>query len=155
MEAVPTRPERSWSSTTSGPTPIPACTSTAAPGCGAVTAAYTAATEGEWPEPPGVRRRVEPLVPVVERGLSGPVDPDREDVVDALVEHNVREQVAFLDSSDEVPEDTTTFGFVYDLHGTFGGPKGRVYLVSVDGETGTETLTERAEDRDEHVASLL
>jgi carbonic anhydrase len=126
-------------------------------GCGAVTAAHAAATADEWPEPPGVRRRVEPLVPVVERGLSGtgPVDADHEDVVDALVEYNVREQVAFLDSSDEVPEDTTVFGFVYDLHGSFGGAKGRVYLVSVDGETGADTLTEWAEDRDEHVASLL
>ena len=126
-------------------------------GCGAVTAAHAAATGGALPDPPGVRRRVEPLVPVVERGLAD-IDGGREDVVDALVEHNVREQVAFLDASDEVPEETTVFGFVYDLHGSYSGPSGRVYLVSVDGETDEATLTEWASDAetgDAHVASLL
>lgn len=122
-------------------------------GCGAVTAAYDAATTGEYPEAPGIRRRVEPLVPVVERALSGPVDPDQEraDVIDDLVEYNVREQVAFLAGSDEIPAEATVFGFVYDLHGHYSGPRGRVYLVSVDGETDTATLEDWADERTDHL----
>jgi carbonic anhydrase len=122
-------------------------------GCGAVTAAYDAATTGEYPEAPGIRRRVEPLVPVVERGLSGAVDPDqpRSAVVDDLVEHNVCEQVAFLAESEEVPTEATVFGFVYDLHGHYGGPAGRAYLVSVDGRTDTAVLEDWADERTDHL----
>jgi carbonic anhydrase len=124
-------------------------------GCGAVTAAYRAVTENVEPEPPGVRRRVAPLVPVVEEALAGPVD-DGDGVVDRLVEYNVREQVAFLESSDEVPDDTTVFGFVYDLHGSYGGKQGRVYLVAADGDTAPDALREWVDDEDESaVQSLL
>ena len=123
-------------------------------GCGAVTAAHTAATTDEYPTPAGVCRRVELLVPVVERGLSA-VDPTRADVVDALVEWNVREQVMFLTESDSVPTDTTVLGFVYDLHERYGDVAGRVYLVSVNGETASETLAEWADGTDRHVKSLL
>lgn len=110
-------------------------------GCGAVTAAYQAVSDGVLPDAPGIRRRVEPLVPVVEDGLAGPVS-DGEGVVDRLVEYNVREQVAFLDSNEDVPDDTTVFGFVYDLHGSYGGARGRVYLVAADGETDADALRE-------------
>jgi carbonic anhydrase len=122
-------------------------------GCGAVTAAYDAATTGEYPEAPGIRGLIEPLVSVVERGLSGAVDPDQERaaVIDDLVEYNVREQVAFLAGSDEVPEGTTAFGFVYDLHGHYGGPQGRVYLVSVDGDTDPAVLEDWVDGRTEHL----
>jgi carbonic anhydrase len=124
-------------------------------GCGAVTAAYRAVTENIEPEAPGIRRRVAPLVPVVEAALDGPV-ADGDGVVDRLVEYNVREQVAFLGSSDEVPDDTAVFGFVYDLHGSYGGEQGRVYLVAVDGETDPDALREWADDDDaSSVRSLL
>jgi carbonic anhydrase len=124
-------------------------------GCGAVTAAYRAVTEGEYPDAPGIRRRIEPLVPVVERGLEGPVDADGENVIDALVKYNVREQVAFLAESDEIPDETTVFGFVYDLHRTYGGPAGQVYLVSVDGETDEATLEDWAAEGEEHLVPVL
>jgi carbonic anhydrase len=128
-------------------------------GCGAVTAAYDAVAGGELPESPGVRRCVETLVPVVERGLETvDVPDDRGTAVDALVEYNVREQVAFLDASEEVPGSTTVLGFVYDLHDSYGGPQGRVYLVSADGTTDPERLAERADEAETgpaHVASLL
>jgi carbonic anhydrase len=123
-------------------------------GCGAVTAAHTAATTDEYPAPVGVRRRVELLVPVIERGLKT-IDPARKDVVDALVEWNVCEQVMFLTESDAVPAETTILGFVYDLHKRYGEAAGRVYLVSVNGETADETLTEWADGTDRHIETLL
>lgn len=123
-------------------------------GCGAVTAAYEAVSEGAMPDHPGVRRRVETLVPVVERALDGPVD-EGEGVVDRLVEYNVREQVSFLDASDEVPDDATAFGFVYDLHCAYGDTPGRTYLVAADGETDPEMLRQRDADTETAVRSLL
>jgi carbonic anhydrase len=124
-------------------------------GCGAVTAAYGAVTDGSLPDEPGIRKRVEPLVPVVEDALSGPVADD-EDVVDRLVEYNVREQVAFLDASEEIPDDTLVLGFVYDFHEIYGDAPGRTYLVAADGETDPAALRERVDADDEAaVRSLL
>jgi carbonic anhydrase len=124
-------------------------------GCGAVTAAYEAATDGGLPEEPGIRRRIEPLVPVVEEALSGPV-ADGDSVVDRLVEYNVREQVAFLDRSGDIPTDATVLGFVYDFHRSYGDQRGRTYLVAADGETEPEALRERVGSDDEWaVRSLL
>ncbi len=124
-------------------------------GCGAVTAAYGAATDGALPDEPGIRKRVEPLVSVVEDALDGGATDD-EDVIDRLVEYNVREQVAFLDSSDEIPDDTLVLGFVYDFHETYGDTPGRTYLVAADGETGPAALRGRVDADDEgSVRSLL
>ncbi|WP_256685300.1 carbonic anhydrase [Halococcus qingdaonensis] len=124
-------------------------------GCGAVTAAYGAATDGALPDEPGIRKRVEPLVPIVEDALDSGVTDD-EDVVDRLVEYNVREQVAFLDASDEIPDDTLVLGFVYDFHETYGDAPGRTYLVAADGETDPAALRGRIDDDDEiAVRSLL
>ena len=124
-------------------------------GCGAVTAAYGAVTDGSLPDEPGIRKRVEPLVPVVEDALDGGVTDD-ENVIDRLVEYNVREQVTFLDASDEVPDDTLVLGFVYDFHETYGDAPGRTYLVAADGETDSAALRERVDTGDETaVRSLL
>lgn len=124
-------------------------------GCGAVTAAYGAATDGALPDEPGIRKRVEPLVPIVEDALDGGITDD-EDVIDRLVEYNVREQVTFLDESDEIPDDTIVLGFVYDFHQTYGDAPGRTYLVAADGETDPATLRERVDGDDEiAVRSLL
>jgi carbonic anhydrase len=101
-------------------------------GCGAVTAAYEI-VRGETSRddlPPGVRADVEPLVEVVE---NAPIDLDdeRAAVVDRLVEHNVRDQVAFVSTQ----TDASVFGFVYDFHGRYGGEDGRTDLVATgDGE---------------------
>ncbi|MFC4551742.1 MULTISPECIES: carbonic anhydrase [Halorussus] len=112
-------------------------------GCGAVTAAYGAVTKGETLEHAGIEKWVESLVPVVEAGLaSDEVDADTSDeaVVNQLVEFNVHRQVEFLRDSDEVPDSTATYGFVYDFQQVYGDASGRAYLVNVDGETDPEAI---------------
>ena len=122
-------------------------------GCGAVTAALEAvrggggdATGGEDGEtPPGVAKWVDSLVPVVEAGLADDrVDPDREvGLVDQLVEYNVDRQAAFLRGSEEIPEDTDVYGFVYDFQRVYGDEPGGAYLVNADGVTDADALRER------------
>lgn len=128
-------------------------------GCGAVTAAYDA-YRGQGAElAPGIARRIALIEPIVTRAVEqGRVDveADTAQVVDQLVEVNVHEQVAFLRSSPEIPDDADVYGFVYDLHRRYGGPRGRAYLVNADGVQDPDRLRERVPDRfAEHVASLL
>ena len=142
-------------------------------GCGAVDAALTAARTGEFPTEPGVRADVEALLPIVEDGLDDPaVVGDAVDeagdaaagesdessdisVRDRLVEHNVHEQVAFARGREEAA-DATVYGFVYDLHGAYGGRDGVAYLVNADGERDPAALRELVgESRADHVATLL
>ena len=118
-------------------------------GCGAVTAALEAVRAGGPPEgtPPGVAKRVESLSPVIEDGLADDrVDPGADDLVDRLVEYNVDRQVAFLRASDEVPEATDIYGFVYDFQAVYGDAPGRAYLVNAGGETDVEALRELVPD---------
>jgi carbonic anhydrase len=127
-------------------------------GCGAITAALARVRDGTTDAPPGVRRRVGLLAPVVEDGLADDrVDPDGAmSLVNQLVEYNVDRQVAFLGDSPDVPEGTTVYGFVYDFQGIYGGERGRAYLVNVDGETDRDALRAQvADDHTEHVARLL
>lgn len=128
-------------------------------GCGAVTAAYDAVRSDGGDEPAGIRSRVELLVPVVEEAIErGVVDPDAPDpeVINRLVEYNVRRQVEFLEDSDEVPEDTRIYGFVYDFQGVYGSAPGRTYLVNVDGESDPERLRSAVPaEYAEYVESLL
>lgn len=126
-------------------------------GCGAVTAAYRSVVDGVAVTPEPVRERVERLVPVVEEALeTGVVDENTDDAVDALVEYNVGEQVDFLLESDDVPDATNVYGFVYDIHATYGGARGRTYLVNVDGETDTDAIRAQLPNGYEHfVRSLL
>ncbi|WIV68386.1 carbonic anhydrase [Natrialbaceae archaeon AArc-T1-2] len=128
-------------------------------GCGAVTAAYDVAAGGELPEPEGVAKWVELLVPVVEDGLeSDLVDRDvpETDVVNQLVEYNVDHQAQFLRDSGDVPEDVAVYGFVYDFHGVYGESKGRAYLVNLDGVTDPDEIATQVPDAyDDAVASLL
>ncbi|WP_152040407.1 carbonic anhydrase [Salinigranum salinum] len=101
-------------------------------GCGAVTGAYEVAT-GETALddfPRGVQQDLDSLVTLVEEA---PVDLDgpKDAVVDRLVEHNVREQVAFVSDA----TDATVYGFVYDFHHRYGDRDGRTYLVATgDGD---------------------
>lgn len=128
-------------------------------GCGAVTAALDA-VDGDPPElAPGVAKRVALLAPIVRQTLDdGRVDAHapRERVIDQLVEANVHAQVDTLLDSPEIPDDATVYGFVYDLTGAYGGPRGRTYLVNADGEQDPDALRALVPaDRSEHVASLL
>ncbi|MEM4781456.1 MAG: carbonic anhydrase [Halalkalicoccus sp.] len=128
-------------------------------GCGAVTAAYDAARGDAGEEPPGIRRRIELLVPVIEEAFeSGTVDPDRAraEAINRLVEYNVRRQVDFLEESEEIPDDERIYGFVYDFQRVYGSTPGRAYLVSANGETDPDRLRELVPDGyDDHVRSLL
>ncbi len=125
-------------------------------GCGAVTAALTAVREGQLPEAQGLRAKVQRLVPVVEAGLEQEGVAEADDVVDRLVEINVHAQVDFLRTNPLVPEETEVLGFVYDLHGRYGGPRGRVYLIDRDGETDPKVLADGLPGHlRQNVASLL
>jgi len=125
-------------------------------GCGAVTAALEAVREGAADHPPGIRKWVEELRPVVEAGLDDErVDPDGDaSLVDQLVEFNVDRQVAFLRASDAFA-DVVTYGFVYDFQRTYGDVDGRAYLVNADGETDPAALRERAGEHAAHARRLL
>jgi len=126
--------------------------------CGAVTAAYDAATGGELPGPVGVAKWVELLVPVVEEGLeSGLIDRDGADerIVDQLVEYNVDAQVQFLRDSADVPEAVSVYGFVYDFHGVYGEEAGRAYLVNADGTTVPDRIADRLPAEHAHAVDSL
>jgi carbonic anhydrase len=128
-------------------------------GCGAVTAAYNAATGDGADDAPGIEKWVELLVPVVEDGLaSDAVDESAVEaaVVNQLVEYNVDRQVSFLVDADVVPDDADVYGFVYDFQGIYGDALGRAYLVNHDGETDTDALAAELPDEYEpHVRRLL
>jgi len=127
-------------------------------GCGAVTAAYRTVVEGTEIEHASIRDRVDRLVPVVEDALDAGIADgasDDEQVVNRLVEHNVDEQVEFLLSSDEIPDDEKIYGFVYDIHRAYGDVRGRTYLVNMDGETDTDVVRERLPERHERFAGSL
>ncbi|MEF8980009.1 MAG: carbonic anhydrase [Haloarculaceae archaeon] len=113
--------------------------------CGAVTAAYDHVTDG-GSEPAGIQKLVDLLVPIVEDALdAGIVETAgrRGETIDRLVEYNVDSQVTFLGESDDLPADTSVYGFVYDFHGRYGGPEGRVYLVNAGGDRDVESLQGR------------
>ncbi|MCU4925784.1 carbonic anhydrase [Halobacteria archaeon AArc-dxtr1] len=128
-------------------------------GCGAVTAAYQVATGGDRPGPRGVDKWVDMLVPVVEDGLESElVDADAPvgEVVNQLVEYNVDRQAQFLRDSDDIPEDVSVYGFVYDFQGVYGEEHGRAYLVNANGETDPEAIAAAIPDEFEGaVRSLL
>jgi carbonic anhydrase len=115
--------------------------------CGAVTAAYHAATDGDADHAPGIEKYVEALVPVIEDGLADSnVDETASDdeVINQLVEYNVDRQVEFLRDSDEIPDDATVLGFVYDFQRVYADAVGRTYLINYDGETDSDALAEFA-----------
>lgn len=128
-------------------------------GCGAVTATYQTVTGEGGDEPPGIAKWVRLLTPVVEDGLDSDAvndEADDETVVNQLVEYNVDAQVEFLRKSDEVPDDTSVYGFVYDFQGIYGDVLGRTYLVNRDGETDTDAIAETLPgEYDPYVQRLL
>lgn len=125
-------------------------------GCGAVTAAYQSVTDDGGSHPDGIEKWVNTLEPVVADGLES-IDTDGEDaaVINRLVEYNVDSQVAFLRAADDIPDDVTVYGFVYDLHGAYGGPRGRTYLINDDGETDIEAVREGLSDTHREYATRL
>jgi carbonic anhydrase len=109
-------------------------------GCGAVTATYDDLVDG-LSEPAGITRCLELLKPHLEPGVEElPSGLDRAGAVNRLVEYNVDRQVEFLLESEEVPDDVDVVGVVYDFQDVYGGRRGEVHVVNVDGETDVETL---------------
>ena len=113
-------------------------------GCGAVTATYDAITDGVS-EPAGIEHCIDLLRPRLEPGVAAlPDGLDRNAAVNHLVEYNVDRQVEFLLESEDVPDDVTAVGVVYDFQDVYSELRGEVHVVNVDGETDVEAL------RDDH-----
>jgi carbonic anhydrase len=111
-------------------------------GCGAVTATYDALTVG-LDEPAGIDHCIDLLKPHLEAGVDAlPDDVDRPGAVNRLVEYNVDRQVEFLHESDDVPDAVDVIGVVYDFQDVYGGRRGEVHVVNVDGETDVGRLRE-------------
>jgi carbonic anhydrase len=123
-------------------------------GCGAVTAAYADLTDGVS-EPPGIEHCLDLLTDRLAAGVEAlPDGLDETDAVNRLVEYNVDRQVAFLRESDEVPDSVTVAGVVYDFQDVYGGRRGAVHLVNLNGERSPETLAEDHPDLEEWVDRL-
>ncbi|MFC6952783.1 carbonic anhydrase [Halorubellus litoreus] len=146
-------------------------------GCGAVTATYDAvradrqaasdapgvAGDGSTPadapdpvpadrHPAGVRRCIELLRPRVAPGVDElPADLTHADAVNHLVEYNVDRQVEALRDSADVPDDVGVFGVVYDFQDVYGGARGEVHVVNVDGERDPERIRDANPDVDDRV----
>jgi carbonic anhydrase len=128
-------------------------------GCGAVAAAYDTVI-GDPPEmAPGIAKRIRLLVPVVRAALEdGTVDTNapRRRLMDELAEANVHAQVATLLDSPQVPEGVAVYGFMYDLTGAYGGPRGRTWLVNASGKRNPVHLAGLVgEEHGAQMASLL
>lgn len=109
-------------------------------GCGAVTAAYRDLAAG-LDEPAGIDYCLDLLELDLESGverLPGGLDDD--EAVNRLVEYNVDRQVEHLVESDDVPEEVTALGVVYDFHDAYSPRRGKVHLVNVDGTRDVERL---------------
>ena len=119
-------------------------------GCGGVTAAYEAVVgDGVTDLPVAVEAAVSRLVPLVEEARElGLFDEDTptDEAVNRLVEYAVVRQVEFLTESDEVPEATNCWGFVYDFQHVYGDEDGATYLVAANGESDPERITEWVPD---------
>ena len=111
-------------------------------GCGAVTATYQDITDG-LSEPAGITHCIQTLRPRLESGVDRlPAGLETAEAVNHLVEYNVDRQVEFLLESDDVPDDVTVVGAVYDFQDVYSERRGEVQVINVDGETGVGTLRE-------------
>lgn len=112
-------------------------------GCGAVTATYQALSDIALDAAPGIEACVDLLAEGLEDAYEAlPGDLDDETAVNWLVESNVDRQVDHLRTSDDVPDHVAVVGVVYDLHGVYGGQRGRVTVVNVDGETEPDAIAD-------------
>ncbi|WP_336038106.1 carbonic anhydrase [Halobacterium yunchengense] len=111
-------------------------------GCGAVTATYDALTGGDASdEPAGIRHCVDRIAARLEPGVDAlPGGLDRAEAIDHLVEYNVDRQVDALVDSGDVPDRVTAVGAVYDFQDVYGGRRGELHVVNVDGVRDPEAL---------------
>jgi carbonic anhydrase len=109
-------------------------------GCGAVTATYDALTDGVA-DLPGIEHCLDLLKPSLEPGVEAlPDDLSRPESINRLVEYNVDRQVDRLVESDDVPADVEVVGAVYDFQDVYGGDRGEIHVVNVDGERRVAAL---------------
>lgn len=110
-------------------------------GCGAVTATYEALLGGLTAAPPGIEYCLDLLEPHLAPGVEQLPDTlDAATAVDYLVEYNVDRQVEALVNSDDVPDDVTVVGVVYDFQDVYASRRGEVHVISIDGEWDSERL---------------
>ncbi|MFW5977687.1 MAG: carbonic anhydrase [Halohasta sp.] len=109
-------------------------------GCGAVTATYDDLTTG-LDEPAGITHCLDLLKSRLKPALELlPDDVDRAGRINRLVEYNVDRQIQFLNESEDVPDDVDCIGVVYDFQDVYGGDRGEVHVINVNGKTDVETL---------------
>jgi len=111
-------------------------------GCGAVTVTYAALTDG-LSEPPGIEHCIDVLASLLADGVEAlPSGLDESEAINHLVEYNVDRQIEFLAGSADVPDGVTVVGAVYDFQDVYGGRRGEVHVINVDGERSVEALVE-------------
>ncbi|ELZ91627.1 carbonic anhydrase [Haloferax mucosum ATCC BAA-1512] len=119
-------------------------------GCGGIKAAYEFVVGDDAKDlPVALEAAVSRLVPLVKEARElGLFDEETstDDAVNRLVEYSVVRQVEFLVESDEVPESTDCWGFVYDFQHAYGDDDGAAYLVAANGDSDPETIVERVPD---------
>jgi carbonic anhydrase len=109
-------------------------------GCGAVTATYDSVTGGVS-EPPGIEHCLDVLEPSIRPGVEAlPDGLTRAEAINRLVEYNVDRQIDALRESEDVSEDVDTVGAVYDFQDVYGGRRGELHVINMDGETDVEAL---------------
>jgi carbonic anhydrase len=120
-------------------------------GCGAVTATYDALTDGVS-EPPGIEHCLSLLRPHLEPGVAAlPKELDRAAAVNHLVEYNVDRQVEAIVDSDDVRDDVTVVGAVYDFQDVYDGERGEIHVINVDGDRDPERLRRDHEERADRI----
>jgi len=123
-------------------------------GCGAVTAAYEDLTNG-LDEPAGIEHCLGLLEPTLAGGVNRlPEDLSRTAAINRLVEYNVDRQVEHLLDSDDVSDDVTAVGVVYDFQDQYSGQRGEVHVINIDGETDVEALQAAHPEIDERIERL-
>jgi carbonic anhydrase len=123
-------------------------------GCGAVTAAYEDLTNG-LDEPAGIEHSLGLLKPYLAAGVERlPKDISREAAINRLVEYNVDRQVEHLLDSDDVSDDVTAIGVVYDFQDQYDGKRGEVHVINIDGETDVDALQAANPEIDDRIERL-
>ncbi|MDS0258890.1 IcfA [Haloarcula sp. S1CR25-12] len=109
-------------------------------GCGAVTTAFQYLTE-DVIQPRGIKYCLEQLKPHLKEALDVlPDDLSDAAAINHLVEYNVDHQVSRLVDSEDVPDDVTVLGVVYDFQDVYSDQRGKVHVINVAGETDVATL---------------
>lgn len=111
-------------------------------GCGAVTATYRDLKEG-IEEPEGIDHCIKLLEDRLDQGLVQlPEDLSEDEEINRLVEYNVDSEIDFLMGSEEIPEDVTVIGVVYDFQDVYSEKRGKLHVINVNGVNSTEELVE-------------